>query len=174
MMMWECTAEGQWIATRLPEREAFALDAGVSVIRWKGGRECGLLVRGDADADVEINGGPALSLQVLAHRDEIRVAGRLFYFSVASPPEPAHFAPGKHEVHCARCKVPLSANDRVLHCPLCRGPHHLECFNYVPTCGACRETMSWMPEGVSSGINVGSSGAARSGSGRFFSVIGSI
>ena len=142
MLMWECTSEGTWIATRLPEHEAFALGTGVSAIRWEGGRECGLLVRGDA----EINGDPALSFQVLAHRDEIRVAGRLFCFSVASPPEPARFVPGKHEVHCARCSVALAANERVLHCPLCRAPHHLECFDYAPTCGACRETMCWMPE----------------------------
>ena len=142
MIIWEHTSDEKWIARKLPERDAFALGADVSVIRWSEGRECGLLVRGEA----EVNGAPSLPLQVLAHRDEIRVAGKRFYYSVASSPEVFRLSPEDGETLCARCAGTLCSRDDVVRCPLCLAIHHDDCFADLPTCGACKETTSWMPE----------------------------
>ena len=105
----------------------------------------GIFVRSDAD----VNGCAALPFHVLDHRDEIRVDGKLYYTSAASPPEPHTFVPADKPILCARCGEEPKAAELVVRCPLCDAlHHHVECFDYDPECGACERVTSWMPDSL--------------------------
>ncbi len=145
MLIWAQTTEGAWSATRIPGEDVLSIGSSVSVLCWAGGRAGGIFVRGDAD----VNGGAALPFHVLDHRDEIRVDGNLYYISAASPPEPYPFVPADKPILCARCSEEPEAAELVVRCPLCDAlHHHVDCFDYVPTCGACKGMTSWMPDSL--------------------------
>lgn len=115
----------------LPADGVVALD-GVARLVLAGGRTCVLL----AQADVIVNGCPALPAVVLAERDEVRAGGQT-YFLAAESPVAVEFASGDSQICCARCKSVLSAGQQVIFCPGCRSPHHRECWSYAPRCAGC-------------------------------------
>ena len=144
MLLWAQTTEGACSATPIPATDVLSIGSSVSVLCWEDGRACGIFVRGDAD----VNGCAALPFHVLDHRDEIRVDGKLYYIGAASPAEPYPFEPADQRILCARCGDEPVAPELVLRCPLCDALHHHDCFDYEPTCGACKRATSWMPDSL--------------------------
>ena len=109
-------------------------------------RRCALVAR----EGVTVNGIPALRLQVLRDRDEIRAAGRTFYFTTDAVPEVSVLRT-RTPIRCARCLHALADGDDVVRCPRCQTHHHPDCWHSGQGCLKClhpAEGLSWIPERV--------------------------
>jgi hypothetical protein len=107
---------------------------------------CALLARDG----VTLNGRPALPIQVLRDRDEIRAAGRAIYFTTDAIPEESTLQSAT-PLRCARCLGGVAAGDRVIRCPGCRAHHHSRCWNEGGRCHKCHHpaaSLSWTPEAL--------------------------
>jgi hypothetical protein len=111
-----------------------------------------------------VNGEPLLGgLRVLAHRDEILVGGRRFYYSAQSKPAVSTYrlAEGARRPRCAVCRMAIEDGQNVVTCPGCgRVFHQLEaegdrpakqCWTYRPACLCTHPTpltdeAVWRPE----------------------------
>jgi len=145
MMLWEWDSEARWRITRLPDKGPFRVSHDTEILALPSECKCVVLTRGNA----LVNGCSALPLQVLNDRDELRVEGKLYYFSTQSPTEVVAFAKGNDQIRCARCSVWLEDEDAVIYCSACKGAHHADCYSYAPECGSCRAStrgISWTPE----------------------------
>jgi hypothetical protein len=146
MIIWSFDPlETVWEACEIPSGHDARLAADAKLIALPGGRAVLLAGRG-----VFLNGMPAMPLSALSHRDEVRVGGRLFLFSVESQNQAAPLPEGRSGVACARCKSPLAAGENAVICSVCDSPHHAECFTYDPQCGGCAastEGLHWIPGG---------------------------
>jgi hypothetical protein len=94
-----------------------------------------------------VNGEPLLGgIHVLAHRDELLVAGRRYCYSAISKPEVSVFAlaAGARRPRCVVCRFALEDGQAVVFCPGCgRAFHQMEaqgdrpekkCFSFRPQC----------------------------------------
>jgi hypothetical protein len=109
-------------------------------------------------SDLSINGSPAadLGVHVLVHKDEIRSAGRTFYFTTEELPEVIVFE--GQACKCGRCRAAISEGAQAIRCLCGVWYHHGDpsCFEYgeLPLCVACRRptlldgSALWCPEEV--------------------------
>ena len=93
-----------------------------------------------ADPKVRCNGGEMLlGIQVLSHRDEIRMGDEVFLFSTEKLPR-VEAAPSP-DLICGRCRKPIAEGAPIVICPQCGTSCHqsdeLPCFTYNPTCPHC-------------------------------------
>lgn len=119
------------------------------------GTACLLVAPGSG---VSINGSPAadLGIHFLAHKDEIRCAGRTFYFTTEESPEVIAFT--GQACKCGRCRTAIGEGAQAIRCLCGVWYHHGDpsCFEYgeQPLCVACRRptlldgSALWCPEEV--------------------------
>lgn len=101
---------------------------------------------------VEINGLPLNEgIRVLAHGDEVRIAGEgTFFYSTETLPAITAF-PGRDSA-CMRCKLLLAPGKPAVRCPVCTIWHHqsaedgLTCWTGFERCANCGHTTA-MDEG---------------------------
>ncbi len=109
-----------------------------------------ILVLGDTDERVLVDGFPPLPISVLDDRAELSVQGALVAFRAHSATETTSFD-GLAPETCIRCERPLAAGDLVRRCGRCGASHHegeradgrgpLQCFSYDPACARCSELL---------------------------------
>ena len=93
-------------------------------------------------ADVTVNGGDIGGIRLLSHRDELRVGGKLIYFSTEKLARIEPFT-GPQEICCGRCLREIAPHSPVVRCPQCGIYHHATaespCWEYAPVCSGCGE-----------------------------------
>jgi hypothetical protein len=107
---------------------------------------------------VRVNGYPlATGLRVLAHRDEVRVAGAgVVWFSTERLARVVEFPGSSSPVQCARTKVTLTPGMPAVRCPQCRTwyaqSERFPGWTYGAHCVLCRQPTDldagfrWIPQ----------------------------
>lgn len=150
---------GGW-SSRALEASGDALGDGVVVRRTASspfGEEW-LLLAGVASR-VAVNGdAPCAGLVVLRDRDEIRLAGRVRFFTARNAAAVERWPDGTAlaALRCPRCRRRIEEGTAVVRCPGCGVVHHesdaLPCWTYAERCAACPEptvhdeASRWTPE----------------------------
>ncbi len=138
----------------------------VRLVRFGNSSDSGVALLMKPDVEVRINGLPTLGgLRILAHRDELLIEGRRFYYSAESTPLLTRFllTEGTRRPTCPVCRGPLADGDQAIQCPGCGRWFHQSdeaqpgrrprtCWSYAATCRFCRHptalngAAAWRPE----------------------------
>lgn len=121
------------------------LTADAQVVPLPDGRRWALLAR----EGVTVNGISSPPILLLRDRDEIHVAGQVFFFTADANPE-VSVIQSDASIRCARCQGPLARGTRALKCPRCSTHHHPDCWNDggCQRCWLPAHSPAWVPEPV--------------------------
>jgi hypothetical protein len=159
--LWEQDADGAW----RPAAPGGALGEAARVLTVGQGPDRVAALLAPPAAAVRVNGLLAAGgLRVLAHRDEILIGRRRYFFSAESTPLAVlyrHEGAGRRPT-CPVCRGPVQDGERAVRCPGCgRWFHQLEpehggrakpCYTYAATCRFCAHPTDlmggavWRPE----------------------------